>query len=119
MRFQSKASYYRKFCKNFSDVVIPLTNLLKKRKDFVWDNRCQVAFDKVKSMLYSNPVLTAPNFEKPFKLAVDASDFGMGGVLLQDDEHGLEHPVCYFSKKFDNFQRNYSTIEKKAFFMCI
>ena len=39
----------------------------------------------------------------------------MGGVLLQDDEQGLEHPVCYFSKKFDNFQRNYSTIEKEAF----
>ena len=72
-------------------------------------------FDKVKSMLYSNPVLTAPNFENPFKLAVDASNFGMGGVLLEDYEHGLEHPVCYFSKKFDNFQKNYSTFKKGAF----
>ena len=59
--------------------------------------------DKVKSMLHSNPILTAPDFENPFELAVDASDFGMGGVLLQDDEQGLDHPVCYFSKKFDNF----------------
>ena len=60
-------------------------------------------------------IFTAHNFEKPFKLAVDASDFGMGGVLLQDDEQALEHPVCYFSKKFDIFQRNYSAIEKEAF----
>ena len=60
--------------------------------------------------MYSNPVLTAPYFEKPFKLSVDASDFGMGGILLKDDEEGLEHHVCYFSKKFDN----YSTIEKES-----
>ena len=47
MRFLGMASYYRRFCKNFSDVVIPLTILLKKIKDFVWDNQCQAAFDKV------------------------------------------------------------------------
>ena len=97
MRFLGMASYYRRFCKNFviplTNVVIPLANLLKKRKDFVWDNQWQVAFDKVKSM-YSNPVLTAHNLEKPFKLEVDASDLGISGVLLQDDEQGLEHPVC-------------------------
>ena len=59
-------------------------------------------------------MLAAPDFQKPFKLAVDASDVGAGGVLLQEDESGVDHPVCYFSKKFSKCQKNYSTIEKEC-----
>ena len=43
------------------------------------------------AMLSNAPVLLAPNFDKPFKLAVDASDVGAGGVLLQEDENGADH----------------------------
>ena len=63
-------------------------------------------------MLVSTPVLSAPNFDHPFKLAVDASDVAVGAVLLQADSDGIDHPVCYFSRKLDKSQRNYSTIEK-------
>ena len=45
---------------------------------------------------------------------MDASDVGAGAVLLQTDSTGVEHPVCYFSNKFDQHQWNYSTIEKEA-----
>ena len=62
----------------------------------------------------SSPVLTAPNFQKQFKLAVDAGDKGCGGVLMQEGENEIDHPVCYFSKKFDKHQKNYSTIEKEC-----
>ena len=55
----------------------------------------------------------APDFDKCFKLAVDASDVGIGAVLLQDN-NGIDHPVCYFSKKFNKHQKNYSTIEKEC-----
>ena len=65
-------------------------------------------------MLQSAPVLAAPVFNSPFKLAVDASDVAAGAVLLQEDDKGVEHPVCYFSKKFNKSQRNYSTIEKEG-----
>ena len=71
------------------------------------------AFDKLKAILRSEPVLLAPNFNKEFKLAVDASDVGAGGVLLQEDDGGVDHPVCYFSKKFNKHQRN-STVEKEC-----
>ncbi|PIK46862.1 hypothetical protein BSL78_16279 [Apostichopus japonicus] len=54
------------------------------------------------------------NFEKQFKLAVDASDFGAGSILLQQDSEGIDHPVCYFSKKFNKHQQNYSTVEKET-----
>ena len=65
-------------------------------------------------MLQSVPVLTAPVFNSPFKLAVDASDVAAGAVLLQEDDKGVEHPVCYFSKKFNKSQTNYSTIGKEC-----
>ena len=53
----------------------------------------------------------APDFDK---LAVDASDVGIGAVLLQEDNNGIDHPVCYFSKKFNKHQKNYSAIEKEC-----
>ena len=65
-------------------------------------------------MLSNAPVLLAPIFCKPFKLAVDASDVSAGGVLLQEDENGVDHPVCYFSHKFNKHQKVYSTIEKEC-----
>jgi hypothetical protein len=64
--------------------------------------------------LSSAPVLRAPEFERPFALAVDACDVGIGAVLLQAGEDGYERPVAYFSKKFNSHQRVYSTIEKEA-----
>ena len=114
MRFLGMAGYYRKFCKNFSLIAEPLTNLLKKNVKFIWDEKCQKSFDKLKAILKNSPVLLAPNFEKEFKVAVDASDIGAGAVLLQEDIDGVDHPVCYFSKKFDKHQKNYSTIEKEC-----
>lgn len=91
-----------------------MTNLLSPKVPFVWTELCQDAFDNLKALLSSSPILVAPDFSRPFKLAVDASDFGVGAVLLQDDSMGFEHPVCYFSKKFDIHQKHYSTIEKEA-----
>ncbi|XP_071845114.1 uncharacterized protein [Apostichopus japonicus] len=114
MRFLGMARYYRRFCRNFSDVAAPLTNLLSKSTKFVWTESCQNAFDKIKAILMSSPVLRAPNFSKQFTLATDASDFGVGAVLLQVDDHGVDHPVCYFSKQFNSHQKNYSTIEKET-----
>ena len=56
----------------------------------------------------------ASNFDKKFKLALDASDTGVGGVLVQVDDNGVDHTVCYFSKKFNKHQKNYSTVEKEC-----
>ena len=104
MRFLGMAGYYRKFCKNFSGIAEPLTNLLKKSTKFKWNDKCQDAFDRLKGILKSAPVLLAPDFDKCYKLA----------VLLQEDNNDIDHPVCYFSKKFNKHQKNYSTIEKEC-----
>ena len=87
MSFLGMASYYRKFCPNFSAVVEPLTQLLRKNTQFIWMEPCQLAFEKLKAMLQSAPVLSVPDFNRPFKIAVDASDVAAGAILLQEDHN--------------------------------
>ena len=114
MRFLGMAGYYRKFCRNFSTVAESLTQLLSKKAKFLWNGKCEQAFEELKAMLKSAPVLSAPDFDRQFKLAVDASDVAAGAVLLQEDKDGVDHPISYFSKKFNTNQRNYSTVEKEC-----
>ena len=93
-RFLGLAGYYRGFCRNSAAIVSPLTDLLSPTKDLLWDTKCELAFQSVKALLSSSPVLLGPNFEVPFKLEVDASGTGAGAVLLQEDSSGIDHPVC-------------------------
>lgn len=113
-RFLGMAGYYRSFCKNFADVAKPLTDNLRKAVTFNWNSKCEPAFECLKNLLCNAPVLTAPDFSRPFKLEVDASGTGAGAVLLQEDDQGINHPVCFYSKKLNRHQVNYSTMEKKA-----
>ena len=64
MRFLGMAGYYRKFCKIFSVIAEPLSNLLSKRMRLKWTSYCQNAFDKPKAILRSEPVLLEPNLNK-------------------------------------------------------
>lgn len=113
-RFLEMCGYYRSFCQNFSSMVSPLTDLLSDKWKFELSEGCECAFISAKDLLCHAPVLKAPEFDRPFKLHVDASSVGMGAVLLQEDEMGIDRSVCYFSKKFSKCQINYSTIEKEA-----
>ncbi|KAL2102623.1 hypothetical protein ACEWY4_001791 [Coilia grayii] len=114
MRVLGMCGFYRRFVKNFAAITEPLTSLLRKDIKFKWSSSCQAAFEQLKAILSCEPVLRAPKFDIPFKLAVDACDVGIGAVLLQSDEQGLDRPVAYFSKKLNQHQRAYSTIEKEA-----
>lgn len=118
-RFLGLAGYYRCFCKNFSMLVAPLTALCSPSVPFVWTDECVSAFDAAKSLLCSAPVLSAPDYTKPFSLEVDASATGAGAVLLQEGEDCVSHPVSYFSAKFKKHQLNYSTIEKETLAMLL
>ena len=92
---------------------ISVFDCLKKVK-FVWTPVEQEAFEMVKLMLTCEPVLKAPDFSKPFQLAVDASAIGMGAVLMQVNDNRIDHPVSFYSKKFVKHQQNYSVVEKEA-----
>ncbi len=80
----------------------------------MWTKDCDIAFKKLKAFLTSAPVLAAPNFYAQFILTIDASDVAAGAVLSQEGSDSIEHPICYFSKKFNKSQKHYSTIEKEC-----
>ena len=113
-RFLGLVGYYRSFCESFSTVAAPLTDLLKGKAIYIWSLACQQAFENIKNVLCSPPILAAPQMDNPFILHVDASDVGVGAVLSQNDDGGVERPVTFYSKKFNSFQRNYSVIEKET-----
>ena len=115
MRSIGMVGYNHKFCCNFSVVTEPLTSLLQKRENFAWSEEWQQAFEKIKSLLLPAPALKVPDFEKPFKLQVDASEVGIEAILLQESNQGIDYPVSYYLKKFNNHQNNFSTSEKEAF----
>ena len=112
-RFLGMIGYYRRFVTNFSDVTAPLTELLKKGKMFQWTPECEHAFQSIKDLLTNRPILHSPDFKRPFKLATDASNLGAGAVLLQSDHNDVDHPISYFSRKFNSAQQNYSVVEKE------
>jgi transposase InsO family protein/ribosomal protein L21E len=106
--FLSLAGYYRKFVKNFGVIARPLTDLLKKAVVFVWTQVHDTAFQTLKQALTSAPVLALPNFDKPFAIETDASNKGIGAVLLQDN-----HPLAYVSKALGVKNQGLSTYEKE------
>ena len=111
--FLGLAGYYRRFLPNFSHMSAVLSNLLKKNVKFEWTDEAETAFVDLKSRLATRPILRPPDWSKPFCLAVDSSNIAVGGNLFQIID-GVEHPICFFSKKLDVHQQNYSTIEKEA-----
>ena len=89
MRFLGMADYYWKFNKNFSDMAIPMTEFVKEDQKYHWTSNCQHAFDNIKSLLCSVPVLVALDYCKPFVLSVDACDTGVVGILLMMREQNI------------------------------
>ncbi|XP_021746196.1 uncharacterized protein LOC110712084 [Chenopodium quinoa] len=110
--FLGHAGFYRRFIKDFSKIAKPLTQLLVKDAPFVFTNDCLLAFDRLKEALISAPIIQPPNWELPFELMCDASDFAVGSVLGQRKDKKL-HDIYYTSKTLDEAQRNYTTTEKE------
>jgi hypothetical protein len=95
---------------HFGLISKPLTALLKKSSLFLWTSEHDTAFQALKSALCHSPVLALPNFAKPFVIETDASDSGLGAVLMQDG-----HPLAFFSKALGPKSRGLSTYEKEFF----
>jgi hypothetical protein len=83
--FLGLAGYYRRFIPDFSRIAKPMTELLKKGVKFVWSEACDKAFQKLRELLASAPVLAQPDNSKPYEVYCDASGAGLGCVLMQEN----------------------------------
>ncbi|XP_076456339.1 uncharacterized protein LOC143290708 [Babylonia areolata] len=113
--FLGLVGYYRRFVPQFAEIALPLTDKTKNREPskISWDGRSERAFCQLKEILCSRPVCCLPDLTKPFTLRTDASDVGVGAMLLQDQGFGVQ-PVACASKKLNPAERNYPTIEKEC-----
>jgi hypothetical protein len=125
-QFLGLASYYRRFIRNFSQIALPLTNLLRigkmrdkqrtafKFKTIVWNTAHQLAFERLKQKLTRAPVLMQIDPSKSFTVETDASDFAIGACLLQiSGDDGKLHPVAFCSRKLNGAELNYPVHEKE------
>ena len=95
--FLGHAGFYRRFIKDFSTISKPMCNLLAKDAPFEWTESCQNAFDKIKNMLTSAPIMQPPDWTLPFEIMCDASDYAIGAVLGQRKDK--KPYVIYYASK--------------------
>lgn len=107
--FLGLTDYYRKFIKHYGMISKPLSDMLKKSVPFLWTSVAEEAFNTLKSALTNAPVKAIPNFNKPFVLEIDASDVGIGAVLVREG-----HPVAFLGKPVCSKNQALSTYEKEC-----
>ncbi|GJS61501.1 reverse transcriptase domain-containing protein [Tanacetum coccineum] len=110
--FLGHAGFYRRFIKDFSKISRPMTHLLEKNTPFIFSEECIQAFQTLKKKLTEAPILIAPNWDQPFELMCDASDYAIGAVLGQRIEKHFR-PIHYASKTMTEAETNYTTTEKE------
>ncbi|XP_025640966.1 uncharacterized mitochondrial protein AtMg00860-like [Arachis hypogaea] len=98
--FLTLANYYQRFIKGYFAKAAPLTDLLKKNYSCEWSKECQKGFDELKAAITEGPVLALPDYSKVFKVHTDASDYAIGGVLMQEG-----HPIAFESRKLNDTER--------------
>ena len=112
--FLGLAQFYRKYIKSFAQIALPLNKLLRKDVKFEWTEECNQAFLTLKKALITAPVLAFAQFDKPFILAVDASDESIGFVLSQLDSEGKEHPIAYGGRALRNEELRWHITDKEG-----
>ncbi|GBG88252.1 hypothetical protein CBR_g46818 [Chara braunii] len=112
--FLGLANYYRKFVRNFSTIAAPLRRFLKKEAIWQWDKDCTSALKKLKRALIEYPVLKVADPSLPFVVTTDASQYGIGVVLQQDDDNGYR-PVEFMSARMPSEKVATSTYERELY----
>ena len=110
--FLGLCSYYRRFVRGFATIAAPLHRLTEKGKVFTWTEECDIAFQRLKQVLSSAPVLVYPSTDGTFILDTDASDTGIGAVLSQV-QGGEERVIAYFSQSLAKAERRYCVTRKE------
>lgn len=112
-RFLGLCAYYRRFVKNFSKIAEPLTRLTKEDTSFIWQHEQENAFNELRRRLQSHPVLAHFDEGAATDIHTDASNLGLGAVLIQW-QNGLERVIAYASRTLSKAEVNYSATEKEC-----
>ncbi|GKC23126.1 reverse transcriptase domain-containing protein [Tanacetum coccineum] len=110
--FLGHAGFYRRFIKDFYKISRPMTHLLEKNTPFIFSDDCIQAFQTLKKKLTKAPILIAPDWDLPFELMCDASDFSIGAVLGKRHEKHIRL-IYYASKTMNEAESHYTTTEKE------
>ena len=110
--FLGHTGFYRRFIKDFSIISRPMTQLLLKDAKFDLSDDYKNAFNILKEKLTTAPIIISPDWNLPFELMCDASDYAVGAVLGQKIEKKFK-PIYYASKTLNNAQEHYTTTEKE------
>ena len=102
--FLGFTDHYQRFIRGYAEVAKPLNALVSgdnanRKKALVdWTDECQVAFERLKDLCTSIPILASADYKKPFQLQTDASDLGLGAVLYQNDDKGKQRVLAFASR---------------------
>lgn len=106
-------NFYRRFIMGYSKIVRPMNDLLGKDVKFNWGAEQQEALDELKKLFTNAPLLAWPDFDKPYMVETDSSDFARGAILSQTQEDGLLHPMAYSSKSLSSAEQGYNIYDKE------
>nr|GEU60647.1 reverse transcriptase domain-containing protein [Tanacetum cinerariifolium] len=110
--FFDHAGFYRRFIKDLLKIARPMTHILEKDTPFFFSKKCVEAFQTLKRKLTKALILIAPDWDLPFELMCDASNFAIGAVLGQRQEKHFR-PIHYASKTMTKAELDYTTTEKE------
>jgi len=112
-KFLGFCNFYRKFIKDYAKIAAPINQLVKKNTKFIWTEKAQKAFNKLKKKFEEKPILITPDPTKPFKIFADTSNHVTGAVLTQRDDNGVQHPYFFYLKLLSPVKKQYHTSEQE------
>ena len=108
-------NFYQRFIKNFAEIARPLHDLTRLGQKWIWSEREQAAFQLLKDIISTTPVLIHPDPERQFRLETDASAFAYGAVLSQlAKKDNRRHLIGFFLKSMNDAERNYGISDREA-----
>ena len=108
--FLGMVNYYRDMWKRRSHILAPLTKLCGKGATWTWDTLQISAFEEIKRVMSEETIFKYPDFENPFHIYTDASDYQLGAVIMQDDK-----PLAFYSRKLNSAQKNYTQENRNCY----
>ncbi|KAJ9693906.1 hypothetical protein PVL29_009734 [Vitis rotundifolia] len=110
--FLGRLQYISRFIARLTDICEPIFRFLRKNQPTVWNDDCQLAFEKIKEYLLSPPILVPPTPGRPLLLYLSVSDMALGCMLAQLDDSGKERAIYYLSKRMLEYEMRYVMIER-------